>query len=72
MENYESLPKNHQEKIVETIIDLFHLPFWAKRKKALEEAKTREWEYRKIEGMTFLFGNKPEVDVVSVIISEEN
>jgi len=69
--NYESLPKDHQEKIIDTIIDLFNFPFWSRRKKtkAIEEAKTREWKYCTIEGMTFLFGNKPQVDVVSVIIS---
>ena len=73
MRNYESLPKDHQGKIIDTILNLFDYPFWSRQKKteAIAEAKTREWEYRTIEGMTFLFGNKPEEDVVSVIISEE-
>jgi len=74
MRNYENLPQNHQEKIIDTIIDLFNYPFWSIRKKtkAIEEAKSREWEYSKIQGMSFLFGNKPQVDVVSVIIENEN
>lgn len=73
MRNYESLPEDHQKKIIDTIIDLLDFSFWTRRKKfkAIEEVKTRAWEYCTIEGMTFLFGNKPEVDVVSVIISEE-
>ena len=73
MRNYKSLPKDHQKKIIDTIIDLFDFSFWSRRKKikAAQEAKSREWEYRTIEGMTFLFGNKPQVDVVSVIIDTE-
>jgi len=73
MRNYENLPQDHQEKIIDTIIDLFNYPFWSRRKKtqAIDEAKSREWEYSTIQGMAFLFGNKPQVDVVSVIIDTE-
>ena len=71
MKKYESLPKDHQKEIIDTIIDLFDFPFWSRRKKikATEEAKNREWEYHTIEGMNFLFGYKTgERDVVSVIL----
>lgn len=71
MKKYENLPKNHQKKIVDTIIDLFDFPFWSRRKKikAVKEAKNRAWEYHTIEGMNFLFGYKTgERDVVSVIL----
>jgi len=74
VKDYKSLPSNHQKKIIDTIIDIFNYPFWSIRKKtkAIEEAKTRGWEYSTIQGMTFLFGNKPQEDVVSVIIENEN
>ena len=73
MRNYENLPQDHQEKIIDTIIDLFNYSFWSSRKKtkAIDEAKSREWEYSKIQGINFLFGNKPREDVVSVIIDKE-